>query len=241
MKYKLLVATSAALLLSGLARAQVDVGAIRDPALTEPIEDINAYDALSALPTMAERKAAYDSFTPSRRAAAWRIHMKRYLARNPDLSEEQKTAIEKAIAVFTTELYTIVPGDPRWSTQVDAPLKKVREDLSQILSPGAVRELLLELGERDTLIPPKMGGSSVADPPRNSSAQGSRRRVAHPRSESPAVQFRGQQVPAWPGVASSQQLLTRVRSASPSRIAISPLLFFQTPNCSCSTISDWCG
>jgi hypothetical protein len=240
MKYKLLVAASAALLLSGSARAQVDVGAIRDPALTEAIEDINAYDALSALPTMAERKAAYRTFKPSTRAAAWRVHMKRYIARTPDLSGEQKAAIEKAIAVFTTELYTIAPKDPRWATQVDAPLKKVREDLSQILSPGAVRELLQELGERDTLYTPRMGESSVADPPRNSNGLGSLSPIAHPRFESPAVKFRGQQVSAWPGLASSQQLLARVRSASPSHLAISPLLFF-VPDCSCSTLSDWCG
>jgi hypothetical protein len=240
MKYKLLVATSAALLLSGSARAQVDAGAI-DPALREATEDISAYDALSALPTLGQRKTVFRSFNASRKAAAWRVHMKRYLARNPDLSEEQKAAIKKAIAVFTPELYTITSDDPRWSTQVDAPLEKMREEFLQVFSPGAVRELLLELGERDTLKPSRIEGRSVADPEQKRNGLASRSPVAHPGFESSAFKFRDQHVAAWPGMASHQQLLTQVRVASSSRLSIRPLLPFFTPDCSCSTSSDWCG
>jgi len=233
MKCKLLVAASATLLLSGSARAQVNVGTVRDAARTEAIEDINAYDTLSALPTMEERKTVYRTFNASTKAALWRVHMKRYLLRTPNLSEEQKTAIEKAIAVFTRELFTIRPDDPRWQTQVDEPLKKVREDLSRVLSAGAVRELLQELGERDTLNPSPMGSSN---------ALGVRTPVARLRFEAPALKFRGQQAAAyWGGMPSTHELLPRVRSASLGRVAINPLLLFQQPNCSCSTISDWCG
>jgi hypothetical protein len=110
-------------------------------------------DRVAALPPVYKR-IVFNSFTPERKSALWREHLRRFLA-NEKLSDEQKAFVQMAIKLATPELYRDAAKGrtPVAQAQHSAHHKAIREQARGLFSPQ-MRRVFADLGYSTTAAAP---------------------------------------------------------------------------------------
>lgn len=84
------------------------------PAQSEIEEKaVRIYSNLSFL-SISERKALFQELTPELKSEIWRVQLRSYLSKHPDLTDKQRQAIESMIAFLKPQFYEIPQDSPEW-------------------------------------------------------------------------------------------------------------------------------
>lgn len=97
-----------------------------------------------------DRKELFSGLTPELKSELWKVHYRSYLARHPDLTGDQKQAIDAAIVHFTPEAYQIPEGSLEWEEKVHKPIQLVTKRIFEVFPPEVARELVTVLGDPDS-------------------------------------------------------------------------------------------
>lgn|GEM_PF-3226350 len=108
-------------------------------------EAARLYRRLASLP-MRDRRTIFNSLTPEAKSGLWKVHLRSYVTRHPDLTEEQREAIQSTIPLITPGLFATPQGTPEWQTNVHQPLQRLTEKFLEVFSPKVAAELLEMLG-----------------------------------------------------------------------------------------------
>jgi hypothetical protein len=100
---------------------QLPSGRPQDPVQAQ--DALQKYADISALP-MEKRRAAFSNASPRDRSNLVRIHLALYLARQPELNEDQKQVILEGMSFATPERYAMTSDSPDWKANVEGPLRQ---------------------------------------------------------------------------------------------------------------------
>ena len=103
-------------------------------------EIITAYQALGAQ-SGPGRRATVEAMSPELKAGLWKMNLAMFVAGNPQLTAEQRTAIEDVAALLTPELYDLKTRDAARGP-IDARIAHAK----QVLTPEMVRDSMRLLG-----------------------------------------------------------------------------------------------
>lgn len=136
-------------------------------------EDARLYRTLSSLP-MRDRKTILNDLTPEAKSRLWKVHLRSYLSKHPELTEKQREAIQSVIALITPRLFEIPPDTPEFETEVVEQGQRLRKKFLELFPPKVVHELLEKLGGPE---PPKESDRNDLQVPKGTrSFQPSRRK-----------------------------------------------------------------
>lgn len=108
-------------------------------------EAARIYNTLSSL-SMDDRRVLFRGLTPEFKSALWRVHLKLYLSKHPDVTERQRETILSAIDLATPQLFEIPQDSPEWQTKVNEPLQRLTQQFLEVFAREVARELLAVLG-----------------------------------------------------------------------------------------------
>src|SRR5215216_1108812 len=108
-------------------------------------EALRIYNTLSSF-SIEDRRVLFRGLTPEFKSALWKVHLRSYLARHSDLTEQQAEAIQSAITLITPQLYKIPQDSPEWQTNVDELLQRLTQKFLELFPREVARELLAVLG-----------------------------------------------------------------------------------------------
>lgn len=111
-------------------------------------EAIRLYRTLSSL-SMSSRRSLFNALTPELKSELWKVHLRSYLSKHPDFTEQQRDTIQSAIALITPQLYEIPKDSPEWQTNVHEPLQRLTQKFLEVFPREVARELLTVLGGPD--------------------------------------------------------------------------------------------
>jgi len=103
------------------------------------------YSNLSLL-SMSDRKAFYKELTPKLKSELWKVQLRSYLSKHPDLTDKQKQAIKSLIAFLTPQVYEISLDSPDWEEAVNKPIQNLTKRILEVFPREVARDLLTILG-----------------------------------------------------------------------------------------------
>lgn len=129
---------------------------------------------------MRDRKTILNDLTPEAKSRLWKVHLRSYLSKHPELTEQQREAIQSIIPLITPRLFEIPPDTPEFETEVVEQGQRLRKQFLELFPPKVVHELLEQLGGPE---PPKESDRNDLQVPKGArSFQPSRRKnSASPR------------------------------------------------------------
>jgi hypothetical protein len=150
MKINRTVRTSviAVLLVLGCAAVLVDYGTVIGScggSSTWLSGQPQTYDEICMFP-MDTRRRLFASLSAEKKVEFLREYWNWYLSSHSGLSLVKRQAIEEAIALLNTDLYTYVPGDILFGARVEVPRNRAMARASQVLSRSEMREIHFQLG-----------------------------------------------------------------------------------------------
>lgn len=107
------------------------------------------YNNLYILP-IRDRKELFSGLTPELKSELWKVQFRSYLLKHPDLTDDQRQAIEAAIVHFTPQLYKIPEGSADWEEKVHKPTQLVTKRIFAVFPPEVAKELVTVLGGSDS-------------------------------------------------------------------------------------------
>lgn len=147
-----LVTTSAVLSFGG----NVHSAYIIEPTQTQQKEAdlasadvLQAYKDISALP-VSQRGDAFANSSAQKKSALWTLHMKLFLSKHPELTEEQRRIVSDAISLATPQFFEIRSDNPEWATKVDEPLQRLTQRAVEAFTPEVAYKIFGVIGDSDT-------------------------------------------------------------------------------------------
>jgi hypothetical protein len=104
-------------------------------------EAAKLYNTLASL-SLSERRTLFRGLTSELKSEIWKTHLRSYLSKHPDLKDEQKEVIQRAITFMNPELYDIPRDSPEFLEKVHRPMQLLEEQLLQVFSRDVAREIL---------------------------------------------------------------------------------------------------
>lgn len=113
----------------------------------------------------------------SLQAAVWGHHLLESMTRYPELTTAQLEVLYDALSLFTPEFFEIASTDPRWSTEVDLPIRGITSRAQRLFPAPLARALFIDLGSNvaascepeilypASVAPPRLGGHSLPAQP----------------------------------------------------------------------------
>lgn len=99
-----------------------------------------------SLLSISERKALFGGLTPELKSEIWKVQLRSYLSKHPDLTDKQRKAIEFAIVFIKPQVYEIPQHNPEFEEKVNKPMLLLEKKMLEVFSQEVVRELLNVLG-----------------------------------------------------------------------------------------------
>ncbi len=112
---------------------------------------VKIYSNLSLL-SINERKALFGGLTPELKSEIWKVHLRSYLSKHSDLTDEQRKAIESQIVFLTPQVYEIPQDSPEFEEKVNKPMQLLKKKMLEVFSREVVRELLNVLGGSESAL-----------------------------------------------------------------------------------------
>ena len=111
-------------------------------------DPLQKYGDVSALPSE-KRRAAFSNASPKARSDLFRTHLALYLAKHPELNEEQKQIILQAMSLITPELYAIPSDSPDWKARVEGPMIQSENRVRAAFSREEGARIFATLGDQE--------------------------------------------------------------------------------------------
>ncbi len=122
------------------------------PAQSEIEEKaVRIYSNLSLL-SISERKALFQGLTPELKSEIWRVQLRSFLSKHPDLTDKQRQAIESLIVFLKPQVYEIPQDSPEWEEKVNKPLQNLTKRIYELFPSEVARELLNVLGGSESAV-----------------------------------------------------------------------------------------
>lgn len=99
----------------------------------------------------AQRAQSFTQLPSAHKAAIWQLRLRKLLVAHPELSETQRQLILHALELLTPDAFEIPTSDPRWQSEVEAPLRDLELHAKIILGQALTREFFTELSEDQPL------------------------------------------------------------------------------------------
>ena len=115
------------------------------------VEAKRIYSNLNVL-SIRERKAFYQELTPELKSEVWRVQLRSFLSKHPDLTDKQRQSIESLIVFLTPQVYEIPQDSPGWEEKVNNPLQNITKRINEVFPREVVRELLTVLGGSESSV-----------------------------------------------------------------------------------------
>lgn len=111
---------------------------------------VRIYNSLSLL-SKSDRKDFYRGLTSELKSEIWKLQLRSYLVKHPDLSDKQKQAIEELIVFIKPHIFEIPQDNPDFEEKVNKPVQFFTKKMTEVFPGEIVRELLTVLGSSESI------------------------------------------------------------------------------------------
>lgn len=197
-------------------------------------EAVRIYSNLSLL-SISDRKEFYTGLAPELKGELWKVQLRSYLSKHPDLTDKQRQAIETVIAFLKPQVFEISQDNPEWDEKVDKPIQNLTKRILEVFPREVAREFLTVLGGSESPISLNLRSTKLRS---INSVYGI--------NDSGCNKTREEIIPLLAKKKSEIQPTSFVKISANSKAKNcncsnkKPITVSLTENCDCSTRSDWC-
>lgn len=184
------------------------------------------YSNLSTL-SVSDRKEFYTKLTPDLKNEIWKVQLRSYLSKHPELTDKQRQAIESLIAFSKPQVYEIPQDSPSWEEKVNKPVQSLTERILEVFPREVAKELLTVLGGSESAV--ALDFKRINFVPGDSGC-------ASTMQETNSWLAKKEIKTLQPFKKVSVSFKTKNCNCSNKKIPVS----FVMDNCDCSIRSDWC-